>query len=76
MCLSTLRGSNASLTLATSGQPADGTEDGIGPGVVRTGTGDINLAAAGNIVFEEDFSGAAGSTPAAMPRRTPRRSPI
>lgn len=58
--LSTLRGSNASLTLATSGQPADGTEDGIGPGVVRTGTGDINLAAAGNIVFEEDSSGAAG----------------
>ena len=56
--LSTLKGSTASLTLLGSDTPADGSNDLIGPSVVRTGTGDINLAAAGDIVFA---SGAGGS---------------
>jgi len=69
----TLRGSSASLTLATmQGQSADGTPDGVGPAVVRTGTGDITLAAAGNIVFAEDAGGSAavytgGEIPADAP---------
>jgi hypothetical protein len=69
----TLRGSSASLTLATmQGQTADGMPDGIGPSVVRTGTGDITLAAAGNVVFAEDSGGAAavytgGELPASAP---------
>jgi filamentous hemagglutinin family protein len=69
----TLRGSSASLSFATmQGQSADGTPDGIGPSVVRTGTGDITLAAAGNIVFAEDSGGAAavytgGEIPADAP---------
>jgi len=56
--LATLRGSTASLTLLASPTPNDDTNDGIGPSVVRTGTGDINLAAAGDIVFA---AGAGGS---------------
>ena len=56
--LATLRGSAASLTLAGSATPNDDTNDGLGPSVVRTGTGDINLAAAGNIVFAADTGGA------------------
>jgi filamentous hemagglutinin len=50
--LSVLSGSNANLTLRTSNQRPDGTPDGIGPSVVRTGTGDINLVAANDVVFE------------------------
>jgi len=49
--LSTVKGSNANLTLLNSGTPADGTSDGVGPAVIRTGTGDINLAASGSVVF-------------------------
>jgi len=69
----TLRGSSAGLNLATmQGQTADGTPDGVGPSVVRTGTGDITLAAAGNIVFAEDAGGSAavytgGEIPASAP---------
>jgi filamentous hemagglutinin family protein len=71
--LSTLRGSNASLTLATMmGQSADGTPSGAGPSVVRTGTGDITLVAAGDVVFQADAGGAAavytgGELPANAP---------
>jgi filamentous hemagglutinin len=57
--LSTQQGSAASLTLLSSSTPADGTTDGVGPSVVRTGTGDINLAAAGDIVFASGAGGAA-----------------
>jgi len=56
--LTTLTGSTASLTLSSSSIPHDDTNDGVGPSVVRTGTGDINLAAAGDIVFA---AGAGGS---------------
>ena len=56
--LATLRGSNASLTILGSPDPNDDTNDGLGPSVVRTGTGDINLAAAGNIVFAAGTGGA------------------
>jgi hypothetical protein len=49
--LSTLKGSSANLTLLTSSTPSDGTSDGVGPSVIRTGTGDIELAAAGSVVF-------------------------
>jgi filamentous hemagglutinin family protein len=52
--LATLRGSTANLTLLPSPAPNDGATDGTGPAVVRTGTGDISLAAAGNIVFAVD----------------------
>lgn len=55
--LATLRGSTASLTLLSSPTPNDGSTDGVGPSVVRTGTGDINLAAAGNIIFGTDAGG-------------------
>jgi filamentous hemagglutinin len=47
--LSVLRNSSANLTLLTSNTPGDGTPDGIGPSVIRTGTGNISLAAAGNV---------------------------
>jgi filamentous hemagglutinin family protein len=57
--LSVLKGSAASLTLQSSSRAADGSTDGIGPSVVRTGTGDINLAAAGNVVFASASGGAA-----------------
>jgi filamentous hemagglutinin family protein len=57
--LSTLRTSTASLTLLSSDTPNDGSTDLIGPTVVRTGTGDINLAAAGNIVFASGAGGGA-----------------
>jgi filamentous hemagglutinin len=57
--LSTQPGSAASLTLLASSTPADGTTDGLGPSVIRTGTGDINLAAAGDIVFAADVGGSA-----------------
>ncbi len=57
--LSTVKGSAASLTLLSSDTPADGSTDLIGPTVVRTGTGDINLAAAGDIVFAAGAGGAA-----------------
>ena len=43
---------NANLVLMTSSTPADGTNDGVGPAVVRTGTGDINLAASGTVQFQ------------------------
>jgi hypothetical protein len=49
--LSVLAGSNAPLTLMTSSTPSDGTTDGVGPAVVRTGTGNLNLVAAGDVVF-------------------------
>jgi filamentous hemagglutinin len=67
--LSVLRGSAANLTLLSSSRAADGSTDGIGPSVVRTGTGDINLAAAGDVVFAAGSGGAAavytaGSAPA------------
>jgi filamentous hemagglutinin family protein len=52
--LATLRGSTASLTMLASPTQNDGSTDGSGPAVVRTGTGDINLAAAGDIVFAAD----------------------
>lgn len=71
--VATLRGSNASLTLATMmGQSADGTPSGAGPSVVRTGTGDITLAAAGDVIFQADAGGAAavytgGELPANAP---------
>ena len=57
--LSVLRGSAANLTLLSSSRAADGSTDGIGPSVVRTGTGDINLAAAGNVVFAAGTGGGA-----------------
>ena len=47
--LSVLKNSTASLTLLTSNTPGDGAPDGTGPSVIRTGTGDISLAAAGNV---------------------------
>ena len=47
--LSVLKNSTANLTLLTSNTPGDGTPDGTGPSVIRTGTGNINLAAAGNV---------------------------
>jgi filamentous hemagglutinin len=47
----TLRTSTANLTLLSSPTPNDDMPDGIGPSEVRTGTGDISLAAAGNLVF-------------------------
>ncbi|HTB66252.1 MAG TPA: filamentous hemagglutinin family protein [Steroidobacteraceae bacterium] len=50
--LATLRGSTANLTLLSSPTPNDDMPDNTGPAVIRTGTGDINLAAAGNIIFE------------------------
>jgi filamentous hemagglutinin len=67
--LSVIRGSSANLTLTSSTQTSDGSIDGVGPSVVRTGTGDINLAAAGNVVFASASGGAAavytaGSVPA------------
>ena len=43
---------NANLVLMTSSTPADGTNDGVGPAVVRTGTGDINLVASGTVQFQ------------------------
>jgi filamentous hemagglutinin len=43
---------NANLVLMTSNTPADGTNDGVGPAVVRTGTGDINLVASGTVQFQ------------------------
>jgi len=57
--LSVVRGSAANLTLLSSNQAADGSTDGVGPSVVRTGTGDINLAAAGNVVFASGSGGGA-----------------
>jgi len=57
--LSVVRGSAANLTLLSSSRAADGSTDGIGPSVVRTGTGDINLAASGNVVFAAASGGAA-----------------
>jgi filamentous hemagglutinin len=57
--LSVLRGSSANLTLMSSARAADGSTDGVGPSVVRTGTGDINLAAAGNVVFAAAGGGGA-----------------
>ena len=57
--LATVKGSAANLTLLSSSFPADGTADGFGPSVVRTGTGDINLAAAGDIIFAADTGGGA-----------------
>jgi len=57
--LSTMKGSTASLTLLSSDTPADGSTDLVGPSVVRTGTGDINLAAAGDIIFASGAGGAA-----------------
>jgi hypothetical protein len=57
--LATLKGSASNLTLLSSSTPADGSPDGIGPSVVRTGTGDINLAASGNIVFAAGTGGGA-----------------
>jgi filamentous hemagglutinin len=57
--LSVMRGGSANLTLMSSAQPSNGSTDGIGPSVIRTGTGDINLAAAGNIVFASAGGGAA-----------------
>jgi hypothetical protein len=57
--LATQQGSVASLTLLSSSTPNDGTNDGVGPSVVRTGTGDINLAAAGDIVFASGTGGGA-----------------
>jgi filamentous hemagglutinin family protein len=56
---SVLRGSMANLTLASSPTPADGSTDGVGPSVVRTGTGDINLVAANDVVFASGPGGAA-----------------
>jgi hypothetical protein len=58
--LSTLTGSSANLTLLTSATPSDGTSDGVGPSVIRTGTGDINLAAAGSVVFGSGTSAYTG----------------
>ena len=58
--LSVLKGSTADLTLLTSGAVADGTTDGVGPSVVRTGTGDINLAAAHDVVFQQGTSAYTG----------------
>jgi filamentous hemagglutinin len=57
--LSVVRGSAANLTLLSSTRAANGSTDGVGPSVVRTGTGDINLAAAGNVVFAAGTGGAA-----------------
>jgi hypothetical protein len=57
--LATLKGSLSNLTLLSSSTPADGSPDGIGPSVVRTGTGDIDLAAAGSIVFAAGTGGGA-----------------
>ncbi len=47
--LSVLKNSSASVTLLSSNTPGDGTPDGTGPSVIRTGTGNISLAAAGNV---------------------------
>jgi filamentous hemagglutinin len=57
--LSVIKGGAANLTLLSSTQAADGSTDGVGPSVVRTGTGDINLAAAGNVVFAAGSGGGA-----------------
>jgi filamentous hemagglutinin len=57
--LSIVKGAPANLTLMSSPKPGDGTTDGVGPSVVRTGTGDINLAAAGNVVFAVGLGGGA-----------------
>ena len=54
--LSVLRNSAASLTLATSSTMGDGTPDGAGPAVIRTGTGNISLAAAGNVNLQDATS--------------------
>jgi filamentous hemagglutinin family protein len=59
--LSIVKGSAANLTLMSSGTPGDGTTDGVGPSVVRTGTGDINLAASGNVVFDAAAGGMAAA---------------
>jgi hypothetical protein len=62
--LATLRGSTASLTLQSAQTAADytnGLDAAGGPSVVRTGTGDINLAAAGNIVFAYGPGGVASA---------------
>jgi len=58
--LATLANSAADLTLMTSSQKPDGTTDGIGPAVVRTGTGDIDLVAAGDVVFQKGTSAYTG----------------
>jgi filamentous hemagglutinin len=57
--LSVVRGRSSDLTLMSSTRASDGSTDGIGPSVVRTGTGDINLAAAGNVVFAAASGGSA-----------------
>jgi len=71
--LSVLNGSSANLTLLTSAQRADGTTDGIGPSVVRTGTGNIDLAAAGNVVFQAGTSAYTGGT---APTNVPVPNPL
>jgi filamentous hemagglutinin len=58
--LSVLKASTADLTLLTSNQQPDGTTDGIGPSVVRTGTGDINLIAARDVIFQAGTSAYTG----------------
>jgi filamentous hemagglutinin len=57
--LSVVKGAAANLTLMSSSRAADGSTDGLGPSVVRSGTGDINLAAAGDVVFAASSGGAA-----------------
>ncbi|HEY2684640.1 MAG TPA: filamentous hemagglutinin N-terminal domain-containing protein, partial [Steroidobacteraceae bacterium] len=57
-----LRGAAADLTLLTSAQKADGTTDGIGPSVIRTGTGDLNLFAARDVVFQTGTAAYTGGT--------------
>jgi len=58
--LAALANSTANLLLMTSSVKPDGTTDGVGPAVVRTGTGDINLVAAGNLVFQKGTSAYTG----------------
>ena len=58
--LSVMSGSGASLTLVTARKAPDGTPDGVGPAVVRTGTGDINLVASGDVVFQAGTSAYTG----------------
>ena len=54
--LAVFKGSTANLSLLTSSMRPDGSTDGVGPSVVRTGTGDINLVAAGDVIFQAGTS--------------------